>query len=909
MEQKNRRLNIGLILAALIPLSVVLLLCGRNLWVIAPDLPEGQAWAMLFGLALVALPGITSAAVAWHSLYRKTPLTAGRVALLIALLLFSSYLFLHIVEPRVVARDWLFDHDEYLITVASGLIPLFYYLLFCLASAFAIESSRGLVISIVAVVTLPVVAYLGIHVIRFLPNLSAGGHLWQIGAITLTSAFSFFILRLAAYIVARNAAALQKPGNLRILQFIFVGLLPLIGLCANKYSPIARESQSVLGNFTSYEFWFLWAINTLVYLLPDFRNAPLQFALITLRCAGFTFVLYFCTVFILFLPLAFLLIVAFGLGFLLLIPYFAAAVQIARLRLDFESAAAAQGKRFAWSLMVAGGLLLPVIALAEIYYDRAQLTAAIRFIEQPPLKLDYDPKIDAETVLRLADMQPQARNSGRGFRHNTHNIPIYDALYRQIVLDGAELSQTIRNKIHAVFDGAVFPEPMRPTGPFAELGNVNVTQKSDGKMTESTLVVTVVNPRANRDLEFNESLMLPSGAFLSDHWLTIDGVEVPAQITNRNTAIWVFNRVTEARRDPSLIYYEGLNTLRWRIFPVPAQGFRKARLVIRHAHDIEIELARKTITLKAETAAPVFSSETGKVHLIPPATTSEGIVRKPYLHFIADCHAGVKKDYRAHAEAAAQRLGLKTGTAKISFVHTAIRTTALAETARCPSTREGFFSEMAIRAILHAQFVEISDTTPLIVILSAERPNLRGAKLSYLEAFYGDADGIAHFDGKRLSAAKLSSGEWTEGLPQFNLPVRLYGSRYFALGQQLVFPAKYTPGTEQPLLDGFEKFYDFYEGKTDSPGIAVLAAVESGVLNPAAGSIVLETEAQRRRLAELHKKMLHARNQLDTGNEPRMSEPAFFIIAAGLFFIFLGWLRWRREKALLSRTAWFDEEN
>jgi hypothetical protein len=221
-----------------------------------------------------------------------------------------------------------------------------------------------------------------------------------------------------------------------------------------------------------------------------------------------------------------------------------------------------------------------------------------------------------------------------------------------------------------------------------------------------------------------------------------------------------------------------------------------------------------------------------------------------------------------------------------------------------------FFSEMAIRAILHAQFVETSEAYPLIVILSAERPNLRGAKLSYLEAFYGDADDIAHFDGKRLSAAKLSSGEWTEGLPQFNLPVRFYGSRYFALGQQLVFPAKYSAaGTAQPLLDGFEKFYDFYEGKMDSPGIAVLAAVESGVLNPAAGSIVLETEAQRRRLAELHKKMLHARNQLETDERPRMSEPAFFIIAAGLFFIFLGWLRWRREKAILSCTAWFDEEN
>lgn len=910
MEQKNRRLNIGLILAALIPLSVVLVLCGRSLWVIAPDLAPGQVWAMVIGLMLVALPGLTSAGVAWQSLRKDNPLTAKRIAMLIALLLSSGYVFLHIVEPRVFMRDWLFDHDEYMLTIASGLIPLFYYLLFCLASTFAIETGRGLVISIVAVVALPVVAYLGIHVIRFLPNMSAGGHLWQIGAITLTSAFSFFILRLAAYIVARNVAALQKPGNLRILLFIFVGLLPLIGLCANKYSPIARESQSMLGNFTSYEFWFLWAVNTVVYLLPDFRNPPLQFALIALRAAGFTFVLYFCAVFILFLPLAFLLIVAFGLGFLLLIPYFAAAAQIARLKMDFENAASAQGGRFTWTLMITGALLLPALALSGIYYDRAQLTAAIRFIEQPPLHLDYDPKINAETVLRLADMMPQQRNSGRGLRHNDRNVPIYDALYRQIVLDGAELSQSIRTKIHAVFGGGALAEPVRPLGATAELGNVAVAQKDDGTVTESTLIVTVVNPKTGRDLEFNETITLPPGAFLTDHWLTIDGVEMPAQITNRNTAIWVFNRVTEARRDPSLIYYEGLNTLRWRIFPVPAQGFRKARLVIKHAHDIEIKLADKTIALKAQSAAPVMSSETGKLHLIPPAAASEGVVRKPYLHFVADCHAGVKKDYRADAEAAAKLLGLKAEATKISFVHTAIHTTDLGETAQCPSVRDGFFSEMAIRAILHAQYAEASEKYPLVVVLSAERPNLRGAILSYMKVFYGDADGIAHFDGKRLYAASLSSGEWTQAAPQFNLPVRLYGGRFIAINQQLVFPAKKSaPGTAHNLLDGFEKFYDFYEGKTDSPGIAVLAAVTSGVLNPAAGSIVLETEAQRRRLAELHKKNLHARNQLDTGERPRMSEPWFFMIAVGLFFIILGWLKWRREKALLSRTAWFDEEN
>jgi hypothetical protein len=888
VPQQHRLLNFGLIAVTTIPLGIALLICGHSIYIIWPDLTPPQRSGMVFGLVLVSLPGIMATILSWLSLRKKTPLPKSRLVALLVTLILCLYIFLRFVEPHVFFREWMFDHDNYLIVIISGLIPLFYYLLFYLAAVLAITTPRALVISIVSTVLIPVVAYLGFNLIRFMPNFFVDGHVWQLTPVTLTAAFSFFILRLLIYMIARNSFAWTKPGTLRIIQFLFIGVFPFIGLTLNAWGPVARESQMALGTFNAAPFWILAAVNALIYLLPEFPYYPLRFALLALRTAGFIFVLYFCTVFILFLPLALMLIVAIGLGLLLLIPYFTAAVQLLRLRRDYVALAESGRKSFAIIALISGAILLPAATLAHIYNDRVHLTSAIRFIEQPPLTLNHESGVDAETVLRLAAMAPPSTNRGLSWRHNPQNTPIYDALYRSIVFDGAELSETLRKRIKLVFGGVnEFMPTATNVQPQTELGEVAISTKTDGQLTQSTLRVVIEN-KGNRESEFSQRIDLPAGAFLSGHWLTIDGVEVPAQITNKNTAIWVFNRVVEARRDPSLIYYEGRDALRWRVFPVPAAGTRQARLQISHAHDTDMRIAGKKFHLKAISQTPVLKSATGKVHLIGAAAAEDTVVRKPYLHFIADCGKNAQKDYTRDVQIAAQELGLNLKQAQVSFTNTAIRTLALPAAVTCPAVREGFFADRAVRAILHAQFNSASENYPVLVVLSNERLAVNGTDLSYIAAFYGDADGFAYFDGKKLQSFNFLENRITLGAPRLNQPVRLYGGRYFAAAQQLVFPAEISaPATATPILDGFEQYYDFYLGQTDYRGKAVLTAVETGVLNPAAGSIVLETEAQRRKLAELHKKMLNARNQLDTGEQPRMSEPWGFIFVALAFLVFV----------------------
>ena len=76
-----------------------------------------------------------------------------------------------------------------------------------------------------------------------------------------------------------------------------------------------------------------------------------------------------------------------------------------------------------------------------------------------------------------------------------------------------------------------------------------------------------------------------------------------------------------------------------------------------------------------------------------------------------------------------------------------------------------------------------------------------------------------------------------------------------------------------------------WSGNPSARARAVITAIESNTLNPAAGSIVLETEAQRRKLAELHQQMLKAVNELDAGEPVRMSEPWVYMLLIAAFAV------------------------
>ncbi len=879
MPKRTQLVNISLIGIAALPTLAALGICARMLWFIWPDLEMNRRYGAIEGLVLMAAPGGMAVIFGLWGLCKKRALPRLAKLFLLAWALLCFYGYFHLPDPQPALRSWMFDSDTYTTVIIAAQLPLFYFLLYRLAAAFMIESRRALIWTGLTTVAVPVTLYIGFQALRFLPQGQFFAHFAQVIFLTLNAAFSFLLLRLFLYLGRHHAEKLQHLGNLLFAQFLFVGALPFLGLVLNAHGPLARESQMALGNFTSFTIWLLALINAVLFILPPVQNRRVSLVLFALRSAGFIFVLYFCVVFLLFLPLALVLILAFGLGFLLLIPYLAAAFQIVRLRRDLTELAAGYDRKAITAAFAAGVLLLPALLIAHVYRDRARLAKTIIYVQRPPLNINQQAPVSAGLALTFAK---GAERNARGFRHATGHLPIYDDLYRSIVFDGIELSENLRRRIGQVFSAGPATVERAPgrIAATAVLDKIETQSGRKGILTSSTLRVRFSNT-GNTASEFSGQITLPDGVFVTGHWLTIGGIEVPAQITTKNTAIWVYDRITERQRDPSLIYFEGPNTLRWRVFPVPAKGFREARLELSHAYDAQLQIAGRQIALPALTAPlPAFSSSSGRMQLLAPAKTDAGFTRIPYLHFVVDCSAQAPSDALAAAKTAAEKLGVPLERARISYVNSSIRSENFDGNINCPVRKDGFFAELAIRAILHDAYLAGGNSFPLLVILSPQKLALAWEDLSFARRFYADADGFIQMQGGEMLVHGFSGNLITGGKPRFPLPVRNAGGRLVSAAATLV-PGANGGGEKLPALDGFEQHLDFWSGDAAARAHAVITAVESNTLNPAAGSIVLETEAQRRKLAELHKQMLRAVNEPDAGEPVRMSEPWVYLLVIG----------------------------
>ncbi|MFO1470240.1 MAG: MSEP-CTERM sorting domain-containing protein [Turneriella sp.] len=884
MTKQVRLANIALIVIGALPTLIALAICARMLWVIWPEMQANQQYSALEGLLLMAAPGGAAVLCGLWALYKKRTLPRLVKLLLLAWALLCFFTFFHLPNPQPIMRSWLFDGDTYITVIIAAQLPLFYFLVYRLAAAYSIESRRSLILTGVATVAVPAILYVGFQVVRYLPQGLFFPHLAQLVFLTLNAAFSFLLLRLVLYIGRHHAEKLKRPGNFVFFQFLFVGALPFLGLILNAHGPLAHESQVVLGDFSSFTIWLLALGNAALYILPSVQNRRVSLLLFALRIAGLIFVLYFCVVFLLYLPLALVLILAFGLGFLLLIPYLALIFQWIRLHRDMGEFAGISRKTIA-AVIAVGVLLLPAIIFAHIYHDRALMAETIVYVQRPPLALNQKAPVSAALALSFAK---GAESSPRGFRHATGHLPIYDGLYRSIVFDGIELSENLRRRIEQAFAAKPATTPRQTTRipATAQLDDITAQSHPKGDLTTSTVRVRFKNP-GNAPAEFSGQVSLPQGVFVTGHWLMIDGVEVPAQITTKNTAIWVYDRITERQRDPSLIYYESPNTLRWRVFPVPPNGIREARLELTHAYAAALQVADRQVLLPALTPViPAFSSTSGRSQLLAPAKAGESFTRDVYLHFVMDCSAQAPVNTSGNAKAAAEKLGLPLDHARVSYVNSSIRTENFTGSANCPQHADGFFAELAIRSILHSAYQAGGKSFPLIVILSPQKLNLAWEELSFVRQFYADADGFVQISGDTLQAFSFEGKTIAGGKPHFPLPVRNAGGRFVSAAATLV-PLANGSGGKWGALDGFEQHLEFWSGNTSARARAVITAIESNTLNPAAGSIVLETEAQRRKLAELHQQMLKAVNELDAGEPVRMSEPWVYMLLIAAFAVML----------------------
>lgn len=111
-------------------------------------------------------------------------------------------------------------------------------------------------------------------------------------------------------------------------------------------------------------------------------------------------------------------------------------------------------------------------------------------------------------------------------------------------------------------------------------------------------------------------------------------------------------------------------------------------------------------------------------------------------------------NYSGVLGAVAQTTGIPLSGAKLSFVSASIRTAELrsAADATCVPTEQGFFADLAFRAVMAEKDPARPDQFPILVLLSKTKPYANWADISHFMNLYTDLDFYLHTDGVRFEA-------------------------------------------------------------------------------------------------------------------------------------------------------------
>ena len=429
----------------------------------------------------------------------------------------------------------------------------------------------------------------------------------------------------------------------RILMPVVTLALPLAGLWLNRSEAFPVDLQS--------PWVYAWVVFNSLTLLP-IQHRSYQLWSYPIGLISFSVTTYFFLVFLPYLPLFIIAIIAFGLGFLLLSP----------LALwTYQQSDLAEKKKLwdhwlghHWSnticfLLVA---LLPTITILRTVIMRHDLQSALTQVYEPwnpDLKpLPEDEKKRAAEALILH----------QEFKHGVHYPYLY-LIHRSILFGGMVLSDSKCKVAYKTLTGQELPSvsekssfPGRDRRPRSLGGRTRTVKPSyDAKLLsfvleqqqelrnemEFTYKGTIENNDKTNHCEWNVQVSVPPGLLLTGVELNIDGSWVSAGIRDKKTALWIFEKIQEVRRDPIIVYHESDERLKIRVYPVPSSQKREFKLTFTAPLGFEFTSTFTDTRLDfnhINTNPSIWKGE--KVALISSDHLKKvtAPLNRPYLHFI-----------------------------------------------------------------------------------------------------------------------------------------------------------------------------------------------------------------------------------------------------------------------------------
>lgn len=930
---------VGILLAHVLPVSLLFVLYAGMVSVVGPLLPEesAQQWAQ-YGLITGALVALSAcyAAYAWHR--------QRNVHVVYALLVFLCYcpLLWHFMDgynvlvPSDIPR-WMLPDDAELFAVRLLAVPLA-HALFVLVLSSLREGDRGTPLRDILIAgAIPLACYLFVQVLEpWRWGIDFERHVWVVLFVMLVLTFLFFLFRSIAALAQRRA---DKGKAVPVVATVFIALVfPLLGLALNNglLEPW-DDVRGVFGDLSHPAFYIIAVLNAAVVLWPSSTSPHWRLVQFILRGIGFSYVLYFFLLFLPLLPVSIVAVIAIGIGFLLLAPVLLFIVQAVQLHKDARFLAQYRSRRSLVLLLCGALLVIPAAITARYLYQRQVLTAALEHVYQSDLSAPPE-HVDTQALAQVLEQVQANRSRGGGW--SRHNTPFLSPYYNWIVLDNLSLSEERLAALRAVFlnDIPLLP-PQRLWGPpsdevTVEDTEVKSTYNAQQQAWRSWVHLRMHN-RGNTQQEFVRTMQLPDGAWICDDYLVIGPGTVKGVLAEKKAAMWVYANIVNYRRDPSLMRYTAPGHVQVRVFPFAANEVRQAGFEVLHKEAFSLAVGADTLhlgdSLHTAPQEAVASSDGATTYIPGGAKARLPLVqRTPHYHFIVDgteAQRGRRESVIGRVQAWRSNEGIDPSRAHLHITDAYSESLPFSGAAFDAYQHHvgigGFFSDRIIRTIITQACGTPAQEYPVIVIV----PSAPSYDVASFGTWLDDLSDVTtclpeghtflvldENGGITHKSFADPHGQLNHTLFEMTVPaVRAWPNAHSPEAYlpddaeaDIVVAMDHAEGTDALrernwqdalTLEGrWRKSQLRPQGGTAAWRALARGSFQAQVMLPVTAWMCLEDDAQRNALLKKQEEMLQGNAALDASNDvvTNMSEPGLL----WLLLPVLGWcvVRWRRVR-------------
>jgi hypothetical protein len=689
-----------------------------------------------------------------------------------AIFAYITFIYLYDIQayniiPRHIPR-WMLPTNM-LLYVGTFIMPTLTHALLCLIvhSTTTQEEEQGELLtdssnySFLAYILPPILWFsLFILIVPFWKPLGLRNmeqHLLVVLAIIGIVIFMFLVGRTVYVVTVKRVKSWQEYSvGINIVVGIF---LPLGALLLN------QKLDNLFGNYEDDWFYILTACNGVILSLPELEKPTYRLGLFMARSISYPFIVYFFLIFLPYAPLSFPLLLAVGLGFLLLLPMILMILQTNIMRTDMQYLANHFPKKFVYAIFGLGILVMPLSVTFSFWQEKQALYQALDYVYEPNLaqKDEEIEKVDAKNLEEVLAQVRQNKEGNRGWKNN--DIPFISMYYNWLVLDNMTLDEAKIRHLESIFLGFPNLTPTQQTWQQNSTDSTkitkittNTTYDSAKKQYRTWIDLEIKDQRVNtadwRQGEFETVFELPAGVYISDYYLWIGEEKVHGILAEKKAAMWVYRQITATRRDPGILNYVSGNKIRFRVFPFAVGELRKTGIEVLHKepapHPPKGELSSPLTPeggistvfplrgLGGFQASEVLFSHDQKAAYLSAAfkQTLPKVKRKPYLHFIVDCSVNkegfYRNDYQNIIGECISKNPSLTNNSKITFANAYTKTVTINDNWQKVLQKQkfsnGFYLDRAIEKILYEEAKNPSNTFPIIYVIS---PNVRGAESKY----------------------------------------------------------------------------------------------------------------------------------------------------------------------------------